>query len=102
MLMQDAVIVRAAATRLFDSLAPSDRVGMYTTSGQLTQEFTSDHAKLKESLLGIVPRPLATMPGFHDCPDINYYEADQIVNYQNSQALRGRHRGRRPVRFRRR
>jgi VWFA-related protein len=87
MLMQDAVNVRAASTRLFDSLAPSDRVGMYTTSGQLAQEFTSDHAKLKESLLGIVPRPLATIQGFHDCPDINYYEADQIVNYHNSQAL---------------
>lgn len=87
MLMQDALSVRAASTRLFDSLAPSDRVGMYTTSGQLTQEFTSDHAKLKESLLGIVPRPLATIQGFHDCPDINYYEADQIVNYHDSQAL---------------
>jgi VWFA-related protein len=87
MLMQDAVNVRAASARLFDSLAPSDRVGMYTTSGQLTQEFTSDHAKLKESLLSIVPRPLATIQGLHDCPDINYYEADQIVNYHNSQAL---------------
>ena len=87
MLMQDAVNVRAASSRLFDSLAPSDRVGMYTTSGQLTQEFTSDHAKLKESLLSIVPRPLATIQGSHDCPDISYYEADQIVNYHNSQAL---------------
>jgi len=87
MLMQDVVSVRAASSRLFDSLAPSDRVGMYTTSGQLTQEFTSDHDKLKESLLGIVPRPLATIPGSHDCPDISYYEADQIVNYHDSQAL---------------
>ena len=87
MLMQDAVNVRAASTRLFDSLAPSDRVGMYTTSGQLTQEFTSDHAKLKESLLGIVPRPLANIQGLHDCPDISYYEADQIVNYHDTQAL---------------
>ena len=87
MLMQDAVNVRAASTRLFDSLAPSDRVGMYTTSGQLTQEFTSDHAKLKESLLGIVPRPLANIQGSLDCPDISYYQADQIVNYHDSQAL---------------
>jgi VWFA-related protein len=87
MLMQDAVNVRAASTRLFDSLAPSDRVGMYTTSGQLTQEFTSDHAKLKESLLGIVPRPLANIQGSFDCPDISYYQADQIVNYHDTQAL---------------
>jgi VWFA-related protein len=87
MLMQDAVSVRAASARLFDSLAPSDRVGMYMTSGQLTQEFTSDHAKLRDSLLGIAPRPLATIQGFHDCPDISYYEADQIVNFHDPQAL---------------
>jgi VWFA-related protein len=87
MLMEDVASVRDAASRLFDSLAPSDRVGMYSTSGQLTQEFTSDHAKLKESLLGIVPRPLSAHGGFHDCPDLNYYQADQIVNFHMPQAL---------------
>jgi VWFA-related protein len=87
MLMEEVASVRDAASRLFDSLAPSDRVGMYSTSGQLTQEFTSDHAKLKESLLGIVPRPLSGHGGFHDCPDLNYYQADQIVNFHASQAL---------------
>jgi VWFA-related protein len=87
MRMEDAVSVRDAATRLFGSLAPSDRVGMYTTSGQLTQEFTSDHAKLKDSLLGIVPRPLTGNGAFHDCPDLSYYQADQIVNYHDSQSL---------------
>jgi len=87
MLMEDVVTVRVAATRMFESLAPSDRVGMYTTSGQLTQEFTADHDRLKESLLGIVPHPLSTAKGSHDCPDINYYEADQIVNFHSSQAL---------------
>jgi VWFA-related protein len=83
----DAVFVRDAASRLFGALAPSDRVGMYTTSGQLTQEFTSDHELLKQSLLMVVPRPLAGHAGFHECPDVNYYEADQIVNFRNEQAL---------------
>jgi VWFA-related protein len=87
MLMEDVVTVRVAATRIFESLASSDRVGMYTTSGQLTQEFTADHDQLKESLLGIVPHPLSTAKGTHDCPDINYYEADQIVNFHSTQAL---------------
>jgi VWFA-related protein len=87
MLAQDAVSVRDAASRLFDSLAPSDRVGMYTTSGQLTQEFTSDHASLKTALLGIIPRPLTANGGFHDCPDISYYQADQIVNFREPQAI---------------
>jgi VWFA-related protein len=87
MAMDDSTFVRAAAMRLFGALAPSDRVGIFTTSGQLTQEFTDDRGLLEKSLLGIVPRPLATTPGFHDCPEVNYYQADQIQNFQNVQAL---------------
>jgi VWFA-related protein len=87
LLSQDAVSVRDAATRLFGSLAPSDRVGMYTTSGQFTQDFTADHQVLERVLSGIVPRPLAGRTGFRDCPDIGYYQADQIVNLRNDQAL---------------
>jgi VWFA-related protein len=85
--MGDAVTVRAAATRLFGSLTPSDRVGIYTTSGQFTQEFTADRDVLQKSLLNIVPRPLSTAAGVHPCPEVNYYEADRIVNFHDSQAL---------------
>jgi len=86
MLSEDVVWVRSAATRLFTSLAPSDRVGIYSTSGQVTQEFTQEHESLQKSLLGIVPRPVGGT-GFHECPDISYYQADRIQNYQDSQAL---------------
>src|SRR5580765_451022 len=48
--MQDSLTVRTAATKMFDALAPSDRVGIYTTSGQVTQEFTSDQEILKDAL----------------------------------------------------
>jgi VWFA-related protein len=87
MLATDAVSVRDAASRLIGSLAPSDRVGIYSTSGQLTQEFTSDREVLERSLLNVVPRPVAGQMGFHECPDIGYYQADQIVNFRNDQAL---------------
>ncbi|HEY2461244.1 MAG TPA: VWA domain-containing protein [Candidatus Acidoferrum sp.] len=87
MLAEDAVFVRNAATKLFGSLAPTDRVGMYTTSGQLTQEFTADHELLNKALLGIVPRPIAGGSGFHPCPEVSYYQADQIENFNNTQAL---------------
>ncbi len=88
MLIDDTVWVRSAATRLFASLAPTDRVGIYSTSGQVTQEFTQEHARLQESLLRVVPRPLAAGGnGFHECPEISYYQADQIENKQDSQAL---------------
>jgi VWFA-related protein len=86
LLMEDTVWVRSAATRLFNSLAPTDRVAIYSTSGQVTQEFTQEHADLQKSLLGVVPRPLSTN-GFHECPEISYYQADQIQNKNDTQAL---------------
>jgi VWFA-related protein len=84
--MEDATFVRDSAARFFGSLAPSDRVSMNTTSGQFTQEFTDDREALKKALLGIIPRPLGDA-GFHDCPDVGYYQADLIVNKSDAQAL---------------
>jgi VWFA-related protein len=84
--MSDAVFLRDSATRFFGALAASDRVSLNTTSGQLTQDFTDDHEKLSKALLGIVPRPLGG-EGFHDCPDVSYYQSDLIVNKVDLQAL---------------
>lgn len=84
--MQDAVFVRDSASRFLFSLAPSDRAGIYSTSGQLTQEFTQDHEALKKALLGIMPRGMGNS-SFHDCPDVDYYQADLIVNKNDTQAL---------------
>src|SRR5712671_6244453 len=88
MLVEDTVWVRSAATRLFASLAPTDRVGIYSTSGQVTQEFTQERERLQSSLLNIVPRPLTGRgTGFHECPEIGYYQADLIQNRHDTQAL---------------
>jgi VWFA-related protein len=86
MLLQDATSVRDAATRLFAALAPTDRVGMFSTSGQFTQDFTQDRESLKNVLLKLVPRPVAGAT-FHECPDISYYQADLIQNKHDLQAL---------------
>src|SRR6267378_732014 len=84
--MADAVFVRDSATRFFGALAASDRVSLNTTSGQLTQDFTDSHEKLSKALLGILPHPM-TGQGFHDCPEVSYYQADLIVNKSDVQAL---------------
>ena len=83
--MQDAMFVRTSAGRFFDSLAASDRVGIYSTSGQFAQEFTDDHELLRKSLLKIIPH--SPTQGIHDCPEISYYEADLIQNKSDPQAL---------------
>jgi VWFA-related protein len=88
MLMEDTVWVRSAATRLLASLAPTDRVGIYSTSGQVTQEFTQERERLQSSLLNVVPRPLTGGgTGIHECPEIGYYQADLIQNRHDTQAL---------------
>ncbi len=84
--MVDAVTVRNAAGRLLGSLKPWDRVGVFTTSGQVTQEFTSDQGLLRQTLLAIVPRSVLG-GGVHDCPEISYYEADLIEVRRDDQAL---------------
>ncbi|HXA00105.1 MAG TPA: VWA domain-containing protein [Candidatus Dormibacteraeota bacterium] len=86
--MEDAVSVRAATTRMLDALSPTDRVGIFTTSGQTAQEFTSDRDLLKRALNGIIPRSLTGRTGgVADCPDISYYQADLIENKNDQQAL---------------
>ena len=86
MSMEDAVFVRDSATRFFTALAPSDRVAISTTSGQLTRDYTDDHDLLAKTLLRIVPRP-STHHDTSDCPDMPYYEADLIANKNDTQAF---------------
>jgi len=87
MSMQDTTVVRDAATRLFGALAPSDRVAMFSASGQFHLNFTADHELLAKSLYSLVPRPTTGGAGFHDCPEVTYYQADLIQNKSDSQAL---------------
>ena len=87
LLVQDAATVRAAAQKLFDALPPSDRVGIFTSSGQVTVDFTSERLQLKDALLRIVPRPLAGPgAGANDCPSMSFYQARQIIEYQDQVA----------------
>lgn len=84
LVMSDLLFVKNAANKFFNSLAVSDRVGIYSTSGQLNQEFTDNHDLLAKALEGLQPR--SPTQGLHDCPDMSYYEADLIQNQHDSQA----------------
>jgi VWFA-related protein len=71
------------------SFQPSDRIAVFTISGQSQTDFTDDRAKLHEALSGIQPRPVTadSASGIGDCPSINYFQADLIVNQHNTQAI---------------
>jgi VWFA-related protein len=47
----DLVYIRDAGQKYIDGLKPADRVAIFTTSGQVTLDFTSDRAKLREAIL---------------------------------------------------
>ena len=83
---QDAMLSRRAATRLFAAMQASDRLSIYTSSGQVQQDFTSERGKLEEALQRILARPLSNRNSF-DCPPMTYYEAYQIVEANDPTAL---------------
>jgi VWFA-related protein len=85
--MGDAVSVRYAAQKLFDGLPPTDRVGIFTSSGQVSVDFTSDRLRLKDSLSRIVPRPLVgSGSNANECPSITFYQARQIIEFHDATA----------------
>ena len=84
--LEDARYARTGVAKFLDSLAPTDRVGLFTSSQQLSLTFTNDKAALLHALEGLVPRP-KFVPQFRECPDISHYEADQIINAMNQQVF---------------
>jgi VWFA-related protein len=73
----DVAPMRTAAERFIDSIGPADRVGIFTTSGKLTQDFISDKEVLKQKLLALMSRgQLTSTPGA--CPNVSYGMAVQV------------------------
>jgi len=86
--LADAVFVRTSAKALIEDLKPTDRLAIYSTSGQVGQEFTSDKAALEQILLKILPRPkIGKINEVSNCPDVNHYMADQYLNKNDPQVL---------------
>jgi VWFA-related protein len=81
----DLMQARNAAERHLSDLPVTSRAAIFTTSGQVTEDFTDDVAKLRAAMLRVQPRSNLT-PGT-DCPDLTYYQADLIYNKHDPQAL---------------
>jgi VWFA-related protein len=81
----DLAQVRAAADRHLATLLPTDRVAIFSTSGQTMLDFTDDRSQLHATLLRLQPRP-STNSGASGCPDVDYYLGDLIENKHDVQA----------------
>ncbi len=88
--MEDVMQARNAASRYLDaSLTPTDRVAIFTVSGQNQMDFTDDRVKLHKALLQLLPRDITGTSHSDplDCTPMDYYEADLIQNQNDAQAL---------------
>jgi VWFA-related protein len=83
--VDDLARVRLAADRhLAESMGPTTRAAIFTTSGMGGLDFTDDQEKLHNALNAIKPyTPIGTGV---ECPDVSLYMADLIVNHSDPQA----------------
>jgi VWFA-related protein len=84
---EDLARAREAADKKLQALEPGTRAAIFTTSGRTTLDFTDDRDAFHQTLLKIRPNPTNPGGGIANCPDIQYYQADLIVNKNDPQAL---------------
>ena len=86
--LQDLMQAKNAAIRYLNaSVSPTDRVAVFTVSGQTQMDFTDDRAKLRDILANLLPRAVtADVSTPSDCPPMDYYEAEIIQNQHDDQA----------------
>ena len=76
----DLTNARKAVEQAIDSLVSGELLGIFTLSGQGQQDFTNDKARLHAAVAQLQPRPQGASV-VSDCPPIDYYIADQFINY---------------------
>lgn len=86
MRVAEAMAVHAATEKLFASLAPTDRVAIYSTNGDVQQDYTGDAATLRKTLASIVPHS-SKDEGRYECPNISYHQAELIEYQRDDEAI---------------
>jgi VWFA-related protein len=73
----------AARHHIDNKLRTTDRAAVFTTSGRNMQDFTDDRALLHQALDKLRVNPV-TGQGSRNCPHMNYYIADRMINRNDS------------------
>lgn len=77
---------KAGANVLATSLADTDMAAIVSMSGKVNSGLTGDRSQLRAAILKLQPVNLFRVTG-SECPNIDYYHADLIVNKHNGAAL---------------
>ncbi len=82
--------VRIAADKYIDTVKdPTTRFALYTTSGQFQTDFSDDIAALHKTIGSLMSRPVGAFAINQrgQCPPMDYYEADLVVNQNDPTAI---------------
>ena len=77
---------KAGVKMLAESLADSDMAAVVSISGRINSGLTRDRTLLQSAIMKLQPLALYQASG-EQCPNMDYYHADQIENKHNSAAL---------------
>ncbi|MGA2119395.1 MAG: VWA domain-containing protein, partial [Bryobacteraceae bacterium] len=78
---------RHAAGKMVADLGPGDRVGIFTSSGAVTLDFTADTKTLLATLVGMRRHPDAgSNRGYGVCPTLTAYQAYVIAKHLDGMA----------------
>jgi len=87
--LADLTRLRLAVTRYVnESVKPSERIALFTVSGQSQVDFTDDRSKVLSQLKILIPRPVGAFDPDNnsECLKITYYQADLIQNQNDYMA----------------
>jgi VWFA-related protein len=71
----------AASGLAKNGVEAGDQIGIFTGSGTVTSEFTSDASKILEAIGRVTQHPRMPVNGFPGCPKVTPYQAYLIVNH---------------------
>jgi VWFA-related protein len=71
----------AAEKLITTGLQPDDRMGIFTDSGKVTQDFTNDAKVLLEAVARVQPHPHIGLRGMGNAPTLTPYEAFVIAKH---------------------
>jgi len=83
---EDLARSQKAASILMGSLTDSEMAAIVSTSGRVNSGLTHDRTTLQEAIAKLLPQGLYRAAGA-ECPAIDYYNGDLIINKHNQNAL---------------
>ncbi|HLY61911.1 MAG TPA: VWA domain-containing protein [Terriglobia bacterium] len=85
--MEDTMRVKIAALKYVNSaFLPGDLMGVFTSSGRVTLDFTDDPVMVRQTVSKILPQPITSDPE-SECPEIFDYQAYLIVQEHDTNSI---------------